>query len=222
MPINPKYLADFEENEIYHVYNRTNNKEPLFLNDGHRSYFLKRYAEIVSPLLETFAWTLLDNHFHFLIKVKSYDHIWDFYDHLHKNETELTQSEIRFLNEEIGLSELVEFTFKRFFQSYAQAFNKNVNRKGSLFSKRFKRVKVDRDKHLMQTVIYIHANAVKHGLITDFTQYKWSSWHSFINENKQIIEYDFISDFFGGTIELQEIHFLQVQRYIDYVSEMDD
>jgi hypothetical protein len=33
MPIPTKYLAEFAEGHLYHVYNRTNNKELLFLND---------------------------------------------------------------------------------------------------------------------------------------------------------------------------------------------
>jgi hypothetical protein len=42
MPIPEKYIADFEEGEIYHVYNRTNNREQLFLTDENRSFFLRR------------------------------------------------------------------------------------------------------------------------------------------------------------------------------------
>ena len=39
MPIPEKYLADFDENGIYHVYNRTNNMERLFLSDENRHFF---------------------------------------------------------------------------------------------------------------------------------------------------------------------------------------
>src|ERR1700744_604037 len=109
MPVNPKYFADFEENEIYHVYNRTNNKEALFLNNGHKEYFLKRYLEIVSPLVETFAWTLLDNHFHLLVRVKSHKAILDYYHDREGQMIEKTLSEKRFLNGEIKLAELMEF-----------------------------------------------------------------------------------------------------------------
>jgi len=71
MPISEKYLADFEEEEIYHVYNRTNNMEKLFLTDENRPFFLKRYKEIISPFADTFCWNLLPNHFHLLIRIKS-------------------------------------------------------------------------------------------------------------------------------------------------------
>lgn len=41
MPIPDKYLANFEENSIYHVYNRTNNKEKLFLSEENILFFFK-------------------------------------------------------------------------------------------------------------------------------------------------------------------------------------
>ncbi|MDZ4795015.1 MAG: hypothetical protein SGI83_12110 [Bacteroidota bacterium] len=70
MPIPDKNLADFQEGYFYHIYNRTNNQEKLFLSDDNRYFFLKRY-ELVSPLLDTFCWALLPNHFHLLVRIKS-------------------------------------------------------------------------------------------------------------------------------------------------------
>jgi putative transposase len=71
MPISEKYIADFEEEEIFHVYNRTNNKEKLFLTDENRLFFLKRNKEIVGSFADTYCWNLLPNHFHLLIRIKS-------------------------------------------------------------------------------------------------------------------------------------------------------
>ena len=59
MPIPDKYLADFEENGIYHVYNRTNNKEKLFLSEENVIFFLRRFKELNSPLADTYSWNLL-------------------------------------------------------------------------------------------------------------------------------------------------------------------
>jgi hypothetical protein len=56
---------------------------------------------------------------------------------------------------EITFSQLVEQTFKRFFQSYALAFNKQHNRKGNLFYKPFKRIKIEKDTQFTMALIYI-------------------------------------------------------------------
>ncbi|KAA3625529.1 MAG: hypothetical protein DWQ02_21580, partial [Bacteroidetes bacterium] len=56
---------------FYHVYNRTNNKESLFLDDHDRRALLKRLDRFLFPFVDIFAYCLLDTHFHMLIRVKS-------------------------------------------------------------------------------------------------------------------------------------------------------
>jgi putative transposase len=53
--MNKTYFADFYENGIFHVYNRTNNKELLFQSDENRHWFLKQYAKYLHPFLDTFC-----------------------------------------------------------------------------------------------------------------------------------------------------------------------
>ena len=207
MPIPDKYLADFEEGEKYHVYNRTNNKEKLFATDENRFFFLKRYKEIVAPFAYTYCWNLLPNHFHLLIKIKSEKEIIDYL--ASKPKEALTTTEKKFLeprvanlqkvgNHEISLSVLLEQTFKRFFQSYALAFNKQQSRKGNLFYKPFKRIKIENDSQFTMALIYVHANASKHGLEKDFTIYRWSSWHSIISNQPTSLLRDEVIKWFGN------------------------
>ncbi|MBN8650774.1 MAG: hypothetical protein J0L67_05075 [Cytophagales bacterium] len=135
MPIPKKYLADFEEHKIYHVFNRTNNKERLFLSDENQRFFLKKYSEYLTPFSETIVWCLLRNHFHFLIRIKSSEIIKA---DLSSRDIEfLSASEKDFLKEGITLSELVERAFKRFFQSYALAFNKGSSKERKLILQTF-------------------------------------------------------------------------------------
>jgi len=214
MPIPKKYMADFEEGGIYHVYNRTNNKEKLFLTDENRAFFLKRYKEILSPFADTYCWCLLSNHFHLLIKVKTEKAILAYLQH--KAEVELTVTEKKFLthrvdnllkvvnprehpgNPGITLSELVENTFKRFFQSYALAFNKQHSRQGNLFYRPFKRVCIKKESQFTMAIIYIHANAAKHKLVRDFTAYAWSSWHTIISTQPTLLLRNEIMEWFGN------------------------
>lgn len=209
MPIPEKYIADFEEDEIYHVYNRTNNKEKLFLTDENRFFFLKRYKEIVAPFADTYCWNLLPNHFHFLIKIKSEQLVIGYLQS--KPKEAITATEKKFLAKvanllkdgnpgtpEITFSELIEQTFKRFFQSYALAFNKQHHRQGNLFYKPFKRIRIENDAQFTMALIYIHTNAAKHGLVKDFTTYMWSSWHSIISNQHSLLLRDEIIEWFGN------------------------
>ena len=55
----------------YHIYNRGINGETIFKQERNYSYFLHKYNKYISPIADTFAYCLLKNHFHFLIRIKS-------------------------------------------------------------------------------------------------------------------------------------------------------
>jgi len=224
MPIPEKYLADFEEGCIYHIYNRTNNKELLFLTDENRQFFLNRFKAILSPFTDIFCWCLLPNHFHFLVRIKTEKDIHAFLQS--KQPSELTITEKKFLekrvanlskvgNSKSNFSELIEQSFKRLFQSYALAFNKMHGRKGNLFYKPFKRVKIEKDTQFTMSLIYIHANAVKHGIVKDFTNYKWSSWQSIILNLPTTLAREEVFDWFGSLEKCIAAHKNLANYYYD-------
>lgn len=204
MPIPEKYMVDFEENGIFHVYNRTNNNELLFRSDHNRNFFLSRYRKYISYLADTFCWCLLSNHFHFLLRIKEEKIIRDYLNQ--KAVKDRTILEKRFLENQINCSELVESAFKRMFQSYALAFNKCYRRKGNLFYKPFKRVFVNRESHFTQAIIYIHANPLKHGLTDNFENYKWSSWNSIMYDSKSSLAREELFQWFGGKEMMLQTH----------------
>jgi putative transposase len=212
MPIPKKYLAEFSENSIYHVFNRTNNKELLFLKDENRRFFLKQYEKYITPVADTFCWCLLPNHFHFLIRLKPIEEVRNQLvsrvANLLKvgNSGYLSKTENRFLKEEISLGELVEFYFKSFFQSYSLAFNKVNKRKGNLFYKPFKRVLVVEENHFTRAVIYIHTNPLKHNISNDFAAYQWSSWNSLMHNKPTWLCKQELLDWFGGMKQFIAIH----------------
>lgn len=196
MPIPAKYLAEFDEDRIYHVYNRTNNKEPLFLSDENRYFFLSKYHEYISPLAHTLCWCLLPNHFHLLIRIRTRSQIISSL--LGTADRGQTMIEKRYLDNIITTGVFTEQRFKRFFQSYSLAFNKMYNRNGNLFYKPFKRVLVDRESQFTQAIVYIHANPVKHRLVPDFENYQWSSWKTLLSDKPTSLSRQEIIDWFGN------------------------
>ena len=210
MPIASRYLAKFNENGIYHVYNRTNNRELLFLSSENYLFFLRKYDDYLHSILDTFSWCLLPNHFHLLVRVKTEADICKF---IQAKEYKLqTTTEKLFLDKKLLLTELVERAFKRFFQSYSQAFNKMYNRQGNLFYKPFKRIKVDRDSQFTQAVVYIHANPLKQQLVKDFCLDKWSSWKSLLSESPTRLLRKELLEWFGGKDLFIQTH-LDLAKY---------
>ena len=62
----------------YHIYNRGTNGEVLFKHEKYYAEFLALYKEYIVPVVDTLAYCLMSNHFHWLIRVKNDDEIRTF------------------------------------------------------------------------------------------------------------------------------------------------
>lgn len=196
MPIPEKYRVDFEAEGIFHIYNRTNNKELLFPDDMCYEFFLHRAIYYLLDFMEILCYSLIPNHFHFIVKLRSYETIVRNINRRQLKKTTLVER--KFVKNEITLSVLIENAFKRLFQSYTQTINRKFNRRGNLFYKNFKRLKVDCNNYFTQLIVYVLANSVKHGIVTDFEKYKWSSIEELMNRNDSSSGCKIICDWFGG------------------------
>ena len=56
--------------KYYHIYNHANGNEQLIREDKNYKFFLLKVKEYVVPVAEIFAYCLLPNHFHLLIRIK--------------------------------------------------------------------------------------------------------------------------------------------------------
>ena len=74
--------------------------------------------------------------------------------------------------------------FKKFFTSYTNSINKVYKKRGSLFQPRFKRLLIENENHLLNTVTYIHNNPVLHGFVDKITDWPYSSYNYIVGENK--------------------------------------
>ena len=54
----------------YHIYNRGVNRDNIFIEERNYEYFMQLYAKYIEPVAATYAYCLLKNHFHVLIRVK--------------------------------------------------------------------------------------------------------------------------------------------------------
>ena len=62
-------LEVLEKDKVYHIYNRGINSEVIFNSDENKRYFLKLYSKYLENKAETFAYCLMYNHFHFIIRI---------------------------------------------------------------------------------------------------------------------------------------------------------
>jgi len=88
----------------------------------------------------------------------------------------------------VALESCISRQFGHLFNSYAQAFNKNHNRHGSLFAPNFKRKAIDSDDYLRKVIHYIHHNPVKPRLVKDIEMWRFSSYKAIISKQKTILK----------------------------------
>jgi putative transposase len=166
----------------YHVYNRGINGEQLFKQERNFDYFLQQYAKYIEPVATTFAYVLMGNHFHFLIRIK--------------DEKEIRQNLSPKADKRIEL--IISNQFAKLFNSYAQAINKQENRTGGLFEEPYRRIPVGSEAYAAQMVYYIHYNPQKHKFVTDFKTYPHSSYHAFVSPKPTRIPREQVFEWFGG------------------------
>lgn len=142
----------FAPQEYYHVYNRGNSKQKIFLDKKDYDRFLKlvflcnshkniNFRDIFETdddifsfdrgdtLVDIGAYCLMPNHFHLLIKEKGDGNISMF--------------------------------MQKLATAYVMYFNKKYDRTGSLFEGKFKSQHVNSDRYLKYIFSYIHLNPVK-------------------------------------------------------------
>ena len=174
-----------QQGQYYHIYNRGINGEPLFREERNYHHFLELWAKYIEPVAETYAYCLLNNHFHFLVRIK---------------ETETGPIS------EIGPVLNVSRQFNSLFIAYAKAFNKAYDRTGSLFESPFKRRLVDSDRYFAALIAYIHRNPQKHGFVDDCRDWPYSSYHAVLSSQATRIQRAAVLEWFGGAAGFREAH----------------
>ncbi|MFZ1527955.1 MAG: hypothetical protein WAT19_04335 [Ferruginibacter sp.] len=220
MPINEKFIENFEEEKFLHVICKASGDSVLFKSDENKSYFLKKFSQYSEGYFDTYAYCLLSNHVHWLIKCKKEQELIDHLSVL--DERKLKSHQQNFLEGIVSFEQEVEFLWKDFFISYAMAYNKMYQRKGALFINPFRRIKVENEEHLTQLVVYIHANAVKHGIVTNLELYKDSSYQSILSDKPTQLKRKEVLDWFGGRERFVSIHRANAKFYYnnDYAMEL--
>ena len=179
----------------YHIYNRGTNRENIFFEERNYDYFLQLYAKHIEPVAETFAYCLLKNHFHLLVRIRAEDEI----------ENVQTQT-LKVEEKKTFRVKSPSQKFSDFFNAYAKAINMTYNRSGSLFQHPFGRVRITSDRQFIQVIAYIHQNPQKHQFVEDFRDWKYSSYGTVLSEQPTHLRRAQVLDWFGGKKQYLDLH----------------
>ncbi len=152
--------------EFYHIYNRGNNKQPIFFSEANYFLFLKKIREQLSPVADVIAWCLMPNHFHLII---------------HGNEHSIKE------RSSFGGKSMQVFAYRLgiLLSSYAQAINKQNKTSGSLFQQKTKCKMLSEENngskvsYLENCFFYLMANPVEANLVKHPAEWPFSCFSDY-------------------------------------------
>ena len=158
---------NFLPGNYYHVFNQGNNRQTVFLKDAYYEIFLNLFKMHVHPHCITINYSIMPNHFHFLIYCDDRYGFWN------------SQA----LKELHPINEGFRMTLSR----YSRLVNNIEGRSGSFFRQNTKakciqdEVKLgsvlrSRTSYLEECFYYIHQNPLKAGLVGDLADWQYSAY----------------------------------------------
>jgi REP element-mobilizing transposase RayT len=178
-------IQPLENGKYYHVYNRGINSGILFKENSNYEHFIKLYDLHIESIAETYAWCLMKNHFHFLIRIKDAEEI--------KTENKILPSQ----------------SFSNLFNAYTKAFNKKYNRHGALFERPFKRKQIENEIYFQNLIAYIHNNPIHHNSCEHPLQYPWSSYITCLSNKPTKLKRKDVIELFGDIENFKYVHELK-------------
>lgn len=218
-------------NTYYHLYSRGNNKQLIFYKAKNYPYFLFKLTTYLTDYVDVFAYCLLPNHFHLLVRIKPMEEIltsavrdfplinkktleqWNFSfsnsSFLHKKKVALTDILEMDITEDMQLRIacwVVKERIRICLMGYAKAINKQENLEGSLFRKNIRRKKVEGLDYLKYLVWYVHNNPVHHNLFHSLQDYSNSSYQTLVSNEPTKLKRTEVLELYGGLSEFKQFH----------------
>lgn len=195
MPINPKYTAIFEADNLYHVYNRAHKGLKLFYEPEDYLQLLFKIEEYIAPYADIYAFSLLPNHFHIFF---------------HQNHVPFPL----FINKTTCVDDFMYNQFRKLFIGHTRMINHKYDRYGGLFCTPYRRINVETHDYALQLLYYIHWNHVHHDLGKTLMDYPYSSYSHYLFDHPTFIKKETVFNWFDGKENFIKQHQLQKDRYI--------
>jgi len=192
-------MEKLQPNCTYHIFNHANGFENIFTKDENYRFFLEKYHLYIRPVAETYAYCLLPNHFHLVVRIRKTEAI------------EANFSKVSNLGK--VTDEFISKQFSKLFSCYTQSFNKVNNRRGSMFIKNFKRELIDHREYFEAAVVYTHRNPVHHGFCERYEDWSYTSYNEAKANKSDTIETEKLLKTFGGLDNFIQTHQLSLAKY---------
>lgn len=168
----------FESEYFYHVFNHARGNDNLFDTVWDYKIFLSLVRKYVLPVAEIYAYCLLPNHFHFLVKNK------------------IVELPLNFKNK--GESYYFSHQWGNVQNTFSKKKNYRTGKRGGLFCQSINRNLIDAEEYLQMCIVYIHNNPIKHGFTSTSEEWEFSSYNAIISKRKTDVEREKVLGWFDS------------------------
>ena len=199
-------MEKLQPNSSYHIFNHANGFENIFTEDENYRFFIEKYQQYILPIAETYAYCLLPNHFHLVVRIRRREVLEEVF----RNFKSTNFSKVQNFGKVEVTNNMIEYyiskQFANLFSCYTQSFNKVNKRRGSLFLKNFRREPIENKAYFLNAVIYTHRNPVHHAFCDRYTDWSYTSFCEIKERNSHMIEVDKLLRMFGGRESFIDLH----------------
>jgi putative transposase len=171
-----------ELGQIYHITCRGEKGEKLFPEERAYPYFLNLYFRAIAPVADTYAYCLLPDHAHFLVRTRTAGEL--------PKDKEVLEPGKHFA----------------ILGAYTRAVNKAYQRSGRLFQAPVGQVRLTSDVHLGHLIAYIHQDPERHGLVADFVAWPHSSYEALLSHEPTPLKREEVLAWFDGRDAFRQFH----------------
>ena len=177
--IQMNYWQKFEPGVFYHVYNRFTGTTQPFEDPFYARRFLQKTNQFLDSYLDFYAYAIMGNHFHFIVRVREPDE-----GSIRKEGTRAGQ---KYLNGELSYSLFICAQFQRLLQGISKKYNARHRRPLATWQSRFKRVAITDIVNLLRKIAYVHHNGMHHLGQETYEVHPWTSYNSILSTQSTIL-----------------------------------
>lgn len=182
------FRSILKQGNYYHIHNRASGGALLFADAENYRFFIDKWESYLGPYVDVYAYCLMPDRFHFLVKVKE-----------------------GFTSDDMDEGAFVREQFRRLFISYTHAYNRYWNRVGGLFRKGLEVHHIRNAAELSSLISYINSKPVLDKYVRECNQWRYSSYNALLVDKPTRIKRKKVLKLFGG-----RDRFLQSHRNVFY------
>ena len=176
----------FEFGNWYHVFNHARGNDNIFDSEKEYQLFLNLTSKYIGEIAQIYAYCLMPNHFHFLVKIREII--------LPPKFNEKHESD--YISHQWGTLQ----------NTYTKKKNYRTGKRGGIFCQSINRNLITSEEYLQMAIVYIHNNPIKHGFCSSANKWKYSSYNAVISNSVTNIERDEVLSWFENRGNFIEYH----------------